>query len=219
MYLRVRNFEKYQNADIFKKSKGRPPWVKLHRDMLEDEQLLALPYEAQLLFDRLLLVAASQRNAFSSDSEWIAGRTRMDSQTIAKCVPMLVKGRWLSQTKTPRLSRKILEPREKNSPPRREEKKNAPKERSSSSYRSKEATPATASANGAAAGSPSRKDTKPEHQPLNVPHTPAGAEAYVRNVGWHDDPDLVSTLRRTYSVRDADELERLLSLADDLAAS
>jgi hypothetical protein len=123
-YLRVDNFERYQNADIFKKSGGRPPWVKFYRDLLLDDDLLELSYPAQLLFDRLLLVAAGCRNAMSSDPEWLARRTGIDAATISAEIPKLVQGGWLKQTRSRRRSRNIREQGEKDSPPRTEQNRN-----------------------------------------------------------------------------------------------
>lgn len=106
-YVAVRNWAHYQHKDLFKKSRGRPPWIKFYRDLLEDQDLLELPYAAQLLFDRLLLLAASQRNAIRSDSEWIANKVGMRSQDVAESLPLLLKGAWLSETKTARRSQLI----------------------------------------------------------------------------------------------------------------
>ncbi len=105
-YLRIRNWEHYQNADIFKKAKGKPPWVKLYTAMLEDDDLLRLDLVTQLLFDRLLLLAARNANAISNDSQEIANRVRIPADQVAKGIQELLKGAWLSETKTARGSRK-----------------------------------------------------------------------------------------------------------------
>lgn len=108
-FLRVRNWEHYQNADVFKKAKGKPPWVKLYTAMLDDRDLLALDPVTQLLFDRLLLLAAKNANAISNDSQWIANTVGIDHGLVVKGIGELLKGAWLSETKTKRSSRKIRE--------------------------------------------------------------------------------------------------------------
>ncbi len=108
-FLRIRNWEHYQNADIFKKAKGKPPWVKLYTAMLDDHELLALDPVTQLLFDRLLLLAAKTANAIPSDPEWIANRVGIKRESVTKGCAVLLKGAWLSETKTDRGSRIIRE--------------------------------------------------------------------------------------------------------------
>jgi len=106
-YLRVRNWERYQNADVFKKSNGRPPWCKLftRRDLELDEASL----EARLLFFELLRVASEYVNVMRNDLNWISRETRLPVEAVAKGLPELLNGAWLSETKTPRRSRKIRE--------------------------------------------------------------------------------------------------------------
>ncbi len=108
-FLRVRNWEHYQNADIFKKAKGKPPWVKLYTAMLDDRELLALDLPTQLLFDRLLLLAAKHANAIPNDSEWIANQISMERGHVVKGCAKLLKGAWLRETKTTRDSRIVRE--------------------------------------------------------------------------------------------------------------
>lgn len=106
-FLRIRNWEHYQNADVFKKSGGTPPWCKLYtrRDIDLDQACL----EARLLFVELLKCASEYGNVMRGDPEWIARETRMPIAAVVKGLPVLLKGAWLSESKTPRRSRKILE--------------------------------------------------------------------------------------------------------------
>jgi hypothetical protein len=115
-YLRVRNWEKLQNADIFKKSHGCPPWIKFKVDFLDDYEIGLLSYATQLVYLKLLLVAAKTSNAIPNDIEWLAKQTGMDAGTILEGVTVLLEGAWLSQTKSPRRSRKIRESLAQKSP-------------------------------------------------------------------------------------------------------
>ncbi len=106
-YVRIRNWDRYQNADVFKKSKGRPPWCKLftRRDLEFD----AASIEARLLFYELLRVATEYANVMSNDLNWISRETRLPLKVVAKGLPELLKGAWLTETTSPRRSRKIRE--------------------------------------------------------------------------------------------------------------
>lgn len=102
-YLSISNFWKYQNADVWKKSKTHPPWCKLwvHRD----RELDALPPLARLLWFELLAAATRYSNVLEADLNWIYAETRVEPEQIAEMLPMLIKGGWLSETLTPRRSR------------------------------------------------------------------------------------------------------------------
>ena len=119
-YLRVRNWEHFQNADIFKKSHGCPPWIKFYTAMLDDYELSRLDYGVQLAYLKLLLVAAKTSNAIPNDLEWLAKQTGIDQGTMLEAVAVLLEGAWLSQTKSPRRSRKIRERGESKLSPRLE---------------------------------------------------------------------------------------------------
>lgn len=102
-YLSVHRFWDYQNKDVWKKSKGHPPWFKfyVHRDRALDD----LPPLARLLFYELLGAASRNSNVLKADLNWLYAETRIEPEVIAEMLPLLLKGRWLSQTDTPRRSR------------------------------------------------------------------------------------------------------------------
>lgn len=103
-YLSVQNFWKYQNADVWKKSKGHPPWFK--HWVNRDRELDALPLLTRLVFYELLAAATRHSNVLEADLKWLWAETRVDSESIRESLPALLKGGWLSETKTPRRSRK-----------------------------------------------------------------------------------------------------------------
>lgn len=106
-YLAVRNFWKYQNADVWKKSRGHPPWFKfyVHRDL----ELDLLPPVAKLLWYEILACATRYTNVILNDSEWLSHETRIAPEQISEYLPVLLRGRWLSQTNTPRRTRSFRE--------------------------------------------------------------------------------------------------------------
>ena len=104
-YLRFRNWERYQNADLAKKSSAGLAWVKLWTKY--DPELAALPQSARLLFYELLRLAGRELNAIPNDMNWISGNTGLPLNQVVKGIDLLVKGAWLSETKTARRSRKV----------------------------------------------------------------------------------------------------------------
>jgi hypothetical protein len=65
-YLRVRNWEKFQHY-----KDRRPVWIKYHVELLDDYELTNLDYVTQLLYDRLLLLAARTDNNIPNDPSYI----------------------------------------------------------------------------------------------------------------------------------------------------
>ena len=66
-FLRVRNLGKYQHY-----RDRNPPWVKLHRDLLEDYDFEQLPDATKAHAMLLLLLASRLENESPNDPEWIA---------------------------------------------------------------------------------------------------------------------------------------------------
>ena len=99
-YLSVCNFWKYQDRNAWKKAKTHPPWFKhyVHRDIEMDR----LPLEARLLWSELLAVATRYSNVLEADPNWLWAETRIRPEVIAENLPLLLKGGWLSETKSKR---------------------------------------------------------------------------------------------------------------------
>lgn len=116
-YLRVRNFWEYQNADAWKKAQANkngpqhPAWCKLHHR--RDYEIDTLPIVTRLVWLELLRLATVYANAIPNDSQLIANAISIDSQAVSESIHTLLKGRWLQESKTSRLSRK---PSRKNLP-------------------------------------------------------------------------------------------------------
>ena len=92
-YLSIANFWKYQNADVWKKSPGHPPWFKhyVHRD----RELDKLEPMARLLFYELLGAATRHKNVLDSDPKWLLTETLLDTKDIANHLPALLNGGWI----------------------------------------------------------------------------------------------------------------------------
>ena len=85
-YLRVRNWEKFQHY-----KDRRPPWIKYHVELLQDFDLTSLDYVTQLLYDRLLLIAALTDNNVPFSSEYIGRIAAIDEQHVAEGVEKLLE--------------------------------------------------------------------------------------------------------------------------------
>ncbi len=85
-YLRVTQWSKYQHY-----KDRRPVWIKFYIEMLDDFDLTALPIATQLLFDRLLLVAAKVENRIPNDPEWISKQTHLPRKVVVEGIPKLTQ--------------------------------------------------------------------------------------------------------------------------------
>lgn len=133
-FLRIENFEKMQHKDIFKKSDGKPPWIKFFVKLLDNEDFEELPYLSQLVYLKLLLLAARKENAIPNRSDWVARRIGMQPEEVAEATLNLLESGFLSHSKTRRKLRVIREPlvteAHDESPPeenREEEKRENPR--------------------------------------------------------------------------------------------
>lgn len=114
-YLRVRNWEKHQHY-----KDRRPPWIKLLVEMLDDYELTHLTYVTQLLYDRLLLLAARTDNNIPHDPAWIATQTHITQDRVTEGVESLVAMRFLSVADGKRSASKAIARRKQNAMPETE---------------------------------------------------------------------------------------------------
>lgn len=120
-YIRVKNWERYQNADVFKKSDGKPPWIKLYRTLLDDYEFMHLEVEERYTLMMLWLLAAQTSNTIPNDFTWISQRIGVHELQLES----LVKQGFCSYTNSrPRLEKLALrskneeeEEEEENPPP------------------------------------------------------------------------------------------------------
>lgn len=113
-YLRVREFWAYQNADAWKKAlaakkseRRYPTWCKL--SVRRDREMDALPIHTRLLYLELLRLAVEHANVIPNDPEWISKQISMPRGAVTKGIRELLKGAWIQETKSARLSREFLE--------------------------------------------------------------------------------------------------------------
>ena len=91
-FVRVRNLAKYQHY-----KDRNPPWIKLHRDLLEDYEFESLPDATKAHALLLLLLAARLENKIPSDPEWIARKIGARSPVD---IESLVRSRFLERVET-----------------------------------------------------------------------------------------------------------------------
>lgn len=108
-FLRVRNWERYQHY-----KNRRPPWIKLHVETLDDYELMHLENDAQLVYERLLLLAARTDNNISHDPDWIGGQIVQDPRTVQAAVQTLIAAGFLTVAGRKRSASKAIAARKQN---------------------------------------------------------------------------------------------------------
>ena len=74
----------------------RPPWIKLHRRLLDDRAYLALPCAARAIAPLLWLLASeSEDGSFDADTDELAFRLRLPRKELQDGVNALVESRFL----------------------------------------------------------------------------------------------------------------------------
>lgn len=136
-YLRVRSWEKYQHY-----KDRRPPWIKYHVEMLDDYELTHLPYVTQLLFDRLLLLAARTDNNIPHDPEWVATQTHIAQALVRKSLETLVTAKFLTVSDGKRAASTALAKRKPAASPRALARGRGREEAKAETEKSKSATQA-----------------------------------------------------------------------------
>lgn len=81
--MRVKNWYKFQAY-----KHRRPPWLKLHRDLIEKREWIELDGEAAKLLVSLWILAAEKEGELP-DTENIAWRLRMSEAETARCLGLL----------------------------------------------------------------------------------------------------------------------------------
>lgn len=89
-YLRVRNWEKFQHY-----KDRRPLWIKSYVEILDDYDIINLPPATQLVYFKVLLVAARLENKLPNDPKYVASLMHLDTRTVSTAFTILVDKRFL----------------------------------------------------------------------------------------------------------------------------
>ena len=89
-YVAVRSLERYQHY-----KDRNPPWVKLHRKILGDEDFADLTVSARLVFVLSLLLASERENCIPADPSWLAVELNMPRNLVAKSLAELLAHEYL----------------------------------------------------------------------------------------------------------------------------
>jgi len=84
-YARIRNWERFQHY-----KRRQPPWIKFYVDLLDDQELQAMPQQSRLLYCLLLLVAAKKGNRFPVNPVWIAEELAIPLAQVKRGLPPLL---------------------------------------------------------------------------------------------------------------------------------
>jgi hypothetical protein len=96
-YLTVRKLAEFQHPDILKKSKGKPPWVKLYETFWEDYDLNERQRPAtRILALRLLNLASRMNNLVPLDERWLASKASLTRPDVKRGVSELLATGWLA---------------------------------------------------------------------------------------------------------------------------
>jgi hypothetical protein len=86
MPLTVRNWSKFQHY-----KDRRPPWIKLHRTLLDDFDFIHLPFASQALAPRIWLLASeSDDGSIPDDPERLSFRLHCDVSVVVDVVNSLI---------------------------------------------------------------------------------------------------------------------------------
>lgn len=85
-YLRVHNWEKFQHY-----KDRRPIWIKYHVELLDDYEVTNLDYVTQLLYDRLLLLAARTDNNVPNDHAYVSRMVSIEEPLVAEGISKLLE--------------------------------------------------------------------------------------------------------------------------------
>jgi len=83
-YIIVRNWEKHQHKDIWKKSQGRPPWIKVYTQLLYDDAYMQLPQRLRGLLHGIWMLYASSGGVVPASPSYIARMLGCESEWVAR---------------------------------------------------------------------------------------------------------------------------------------
>ena len=90
-YLAVKNWHEHQHY-----STRNPPWIKLHKRLIDDDQFQALPVDSRALAPMLWLMASeTDEGILKHDTQSIAFRLRSTKARIEKALKPLIDGGFL----------------------------------------------------------------------------------------------------------------------------
>ena len=107
-YLRVRKWDDHQHYKSGPHSSS-PAWIKLYIKLLYDEKITGMSIAAQLLADRLLLVAATVENRIPNDEKWIESATKVQGKYVPGALDELRRIRFVEPFSERKRSRDALE--------------------------------------------------------------------------------------------------------------
>ena len=73
----------------------RPPWIKLHRSLLDDYDFHCLPFASRALAPMLWLLASENEGVVDCSPEFLSFRLRMDKAEARDAVKPLISNGWL----------------------------------------------------------------------------------------------------------------------------
>lgn len=80
-YIEIRNWDKFQHKDVWRKSGGRPPWIKAYTALLHDDDWLGLS-DAQrgILLGLWLMYASAGRSVYETSARHLLSTNKASSR-------------------------------------------------------------------------------------------------------------------------------------------
>jgi hypothetical protein len=94
MILRVKNWSQFQHY-----KHRKPPWIKLHRGLLDDITWHNLPLDSRALAPMLWLIASeTQEGKIEGELDALAFRLHIASKALAKALKPLISAGWIIES-------------------------------------------------------------------------------------------------------------------------
>lgn len=80
-YIEICNWDKFQHKDLWRKSNGRPPWIKAYTGLLHDDEWLALlPSQRGILLGLWLMYASTGKGVSMSRAKSLLSPNKVSSR-------------------------------------------------------------------------------------------------------------------------------------------
>lgn len=101
--VRIRNWDRFQHY-----SGRRPPWIKLHSELLDNAEFMDMSVQTRWFAMTLLLVAARTNNVIPVNVAWLAGVARVTPNIARRCMTELQQTRFVEPCGRKRVASTVI---------------------------------------------------------------------------------------------------------------
>lgn len=102
--VRIRNWDRFQHY-----SGRRPPWIKLHSELLDNSEFMEMSVQTRWFAMTLLLLAARTENVIPVNAAWLAGVARVTPSLARRCLAELMQTRFVEPCGRKRVASTMLD--------------------------------------------------------------------------------------------------------------